>query len=320
MSRRAEQLPSNPLAPNDSVSPSPSLALPREKQKLTPPSIGCTALPLALHLIDVELLRRGNETGPCSDTATLFANYKRSRLSNLSEAMDTYRPKYYIVDWVVKAVYHIAHLAQQFLSSVAVRNGGLAAPPPSSWTELLQLMPSSYLRLVITLEMSIGQGKLPEESDFPPTLRGSAQISFSMPDMGKFLQAGRGEEDREQEGERGRVTEVAEEQGQGQTPNLAYDFDIAAAMDFMGDDMSFDTPQPGQGGPFGTPQASQGMLSETQAPQGQPEVSQPGDPSLFRSAENSRPDLDAVFGDDFQNGDDFDEWANRILGMDSIPF
>lgn len=288
---------------------------------LTHPSIGCTALPLALHLIDVELLRQGSETGPCSDTAALFANYKRSRLSNLSEAMDTYRPKYYIVDWVVKAVYHIVHLAQQVLSSVAIRNG-LSGLSPTSWTELLQLMPSSYLRLVITLEMSIGQGKLPEESDFPPTLRGSAQISFAVPGVDRFLQAGGEDRGRERE-EEGRVTEVSEqeqEQEQSGGPNLTYDFDIAAAMDLMGDDMSFDTPRPGQGSvPFGTPQADQGGIS-FQGPQGQAEGNgRSGDPSLFRTVEDSAPDMD-MFGGEFHTGDDFDEWANRILGIDAIPF
>lgn len=237
--------------------------------------------------------------------------------------MDTYRPKYYIVDWVVKAVYHIVHLAQQFLSSVAARNG-LAGLEPTSWTELLQLMPSSYLRLVITLEMSIGQGKLPEESDFPPTLRGSAQISLSMPGVGKFLPcspAGQREREQEREEEQGRVTEVTEqEQEQGQGPNLTYDFDIAAAMDFMGDDMSFETPQPGQGGgPFETQQAGQAAMSFDR-PQGQSEgISQPGDPSLFRSVENNPPDLDAMLGNEFQN-DEFDKWANRVLGIDAIPF
>ncbi|KAL2105634.1 hypothetical protein VUR80DRAFT_8006 [Thermomyces stellatus] len=244
--------------------------------------------------------------------------------------MATYRPKYYIVDWVVKAVYHIAHLANQVLSSVAVREG-LAGLSPSSWTELLQLMPTSYLRLVITLEMSIGQGKLPEESDFPPTLRGSAQISFSVPDVGRFLQIGapaQREEAQEEKEEQGRVTDVTE---QGQLSNMAYDFGVAAATGFMGDDMPFYTPQPGPEVPFQTPQPAQGGVEldpphtgyggmPFEAPPGQERefsgsVSQPEDASATGAA-----DLGAIFGDDFQGGDDFDEWANRVLGVESIPF
>ena len=230
--------------------------------------------------------------------------------------MDTYRPKYYIVDWVVKAVHHIVHLARQFLAPVAVRGGPSA---PSSWTELLQLMPSSYLRLVITLEMSIGQGKLPEESDFPPTLRGSAEISVSIPDMGKFLQARpeRRERDQEAEKEQARVTEITDE-----APNLTYDFDIAAAMDFMGDDVSFQTPQPGQGVSFGTPQPNQDGAPFEAPRAGRDDfgpVNMAADGPFPSAAENTAPDFDAVFGG-YQAGDDFDEWANRVLGIEAIPF
>lgn len=285
------------MAPNDSVSPpcaSPKLDIPGTP--LTPPRIGCTALPLALHLIDVELLRQGTEQGPCSDTTALFANYKRSRLSNLSEAMDTYRPKYYIVDWVVKAVWHIVHLARQFLSSMA--------PPglsPSSWTELLQLMPSSYLRLVITLEMSISHGKLPEESDFPPMLRGSAQLSLSVPDMGKFLSADAGGR-AEEEGHTGdkdgaRVAEVT-----GEDADPSYDFGLGAAMDFFGHDMSFETPQAPRGDEFA------GVTNP------------PADAPLPSAVEGDSPGLEAVFGGGVQAGDDFDEWASRVLGLDAGPF
>lgn len=244
----------------------------------------------------MELLRQGTEQGPCSDTTALFANYKRSRLSNLSEAMDTYRPKYYIVDWVVKAVWHIVHLARQFLSSMA--------PPglsPSSWTELLQLMPSSYLRLVITLEMSISHGKLPEESDFPPTLRGSAQLSLSIPDMGKFLSADTGcrheDENAAADKNGGRVTEVT-----SGGPDLSYDFDLGASMDFFGDDMLFETPQASQGD----------ELNGVTNP--------PADAPFPSAVDDTSPDLQAIFGGGVQAGDDFDEWASRVLGLDAGPF
>lgn len=260
--------------------------------------IGCTALPLALHLIDAELLRKENEQGPCSDTVTLFANYKRSRLMNLSEAMDTYRPKYYIVDWVVKAVWHIVHLARQFLSSMAVHNGVMGLSP-TSWTELLQLMPSSYLRLVITLEMSISHGKLPEESDFPPTLRTSAEISFSIPNMSKYLEFDTGarqspEKNRTEEEDR-RVTEVVDE-----STNFSNNFDFNNAMDTLGDDLMFQTPRTHQ----------QDKVTEVVNPVVEPP------PPMSSAPMDTSTGLDAFDGT-FQGEDEFDEWANRVLGLDS---
>lgn len=261
--------------------------------------IGCTALPLALHLIDAELLRQDNEQGPCSDTVTLFANYKRSRLMNLSEAMDTYRPKYYIVDWVVKAVWHIVHLARQFLSSMAVQNGVMGLSP-TSWTELLQLMPSSYLRLVITLEMSISHGKLPEESDFPPTLRTSAEISFSIPNMSKYLEFDTAprqssEKNRTEEQEDRRVTEVVDD-----GPDFSTNFDFSTAMDSLGDDLVFQTPRTHH----------QDKVAEVVNPVAEPP------PPMVSTAMDTSTGLDAFDGT-FQGEDEFDEWANRVLGLDS---
>ena len=41
----------------------------------------------------------------------------------------------------------------------------------SSALDMLKSRPSSYLRLVMTLDMSISNGRLPDECDFPPSLR-----------------------------------------------------------------------------------------------------------------------------------------------------
>ena len=149
--------------------------------------------------------------------------------------------------------------------------------------------------------MSISHGKLPEESDFPPTLRGSAQLSLSVPDMGKFLDedaSGRSEEEnRAAERDEGRVAEVT-----GEGADLDYDFDLDAAMDFFGDDMSFETPQAGQGDDF------EGVTN--------PSV----DPPLPSGIDDTSTDLEAIFGGGVQAGDDFDEWATRVLGLDAGPF
>ena len=218
---------------------------------------------------------------------------------NLSEAMDTYRPKYYIVDWVVKAVWHIVHLARQFLSSMAVHNGVMGLSP-TSWTELLQLMPSSYLRLVITLEMSISHGKIPEESDFPPTLRTSAEISFSIPNMGKYLEFNTPsrqspEKNRTEEEEQDRrVTEIVDE-----SANFSTNFDFGTTMDSLGEDLVFQTPRTHQ----------QDKVIEVN-----PVVEPP--PPMPSASMDTSTGLDAFDGT-FQGEDEFDEWANRVLGLDT---
>lgn len=49
----------------------------------------------------------------------------------------------------------------------------------ASWIEILQLQPSCYLRLAMTMDLSISHGKLPEESDFPPGLRDVIRSSIT---------------------------------------------------------------------------------------------------------------------------------------------
>lgn len=140
-----------------------------------PCSVGCTAFPLALQILDVKLF---NSQTPNSGTSSpSFAQHKQQQLNVLIEAMKTYRPRYDGVDWVARAVRYIVDLAQQHLPAIRTRNGS----PVSSWTEILQLQPKYYLRLAMTMDLSIRNGKLPLESDFPQSLRGIFQDKLLMP-------------------------------------------------------------------------------------------------------------------------------------------
>ncbi|KAH7010070.1 fungal-specific transcription factor domain-containing protein [Ilyonectria destructans] len=138
-------------------------------------AVGCTAFPLALQILDVKLF---NSQTPNSGTSSpSFAQHKQQQLNVLIEAMKTYRPRYDGVDWVARAVRYIVDLAQQHLPAIRTRNGS----PVSSWTEILQLQPKYYLRLAMTMDLSIRNGKLPLESDFPQSLRGIFQDKLLMP-------------------------------------------------------------------------------------------------------------------------------------------
>ena len=109
-------------------------------------SIGCTAFPLALQMIDVELHPKTSQ--------------KQQHVENLVKQMKSYKNKYYITDWVMRAIRHVVELARQRDDSGA-----------SSALDMLKSRPSYYLRLVMTLDMSISNGRLPDECDFPPSLR-----------------------------------------------------------------------------------------------------------------------------------------------------
>lgn len=136
-------------------------------------AVACTALPLMLNILDVKLSSLSANSALDSDAASAM---KQHRLNILIEAMRTYQPQYDGVDWVSEIVRHIVNLAQierPPASSIGVK------PPINDWTDILALQPSSYLRLALALDLSLSKGRLPEDGDFPVSLRGLFTGGFS---------------------------------------------------------------------------------------------------------------------------------------------
>ncbi|KAK1996476.1 fungal-specific transcription factor domain-containing protein [Colletotrichum falcatum] len=130
-------------------------------------AVACTALPLVLHILDVKLSASSRSFDPNTQSAL-----KQHRLNILIEAMKIYQPQYDGVDWISETIRHIVNLAQ------------IESPPPGEpqnaggravivdWTDILASQPSSYLRLALTMDLSLSKGRLPEDGDFPFSLRG----------------------------------------------------------------------------------------------------------------------------------------------------
>lgn len=97
--------------------------------------------------------------------------------------MKTYRPRYDGVDWVAKSVRYIVDLAQKHLPMLETRSESTI----SSWTEILQQYPNYYLRLAMTMDLSIRNGKIPNETDFPLSLRGIFDSKLLMSPMSMML-------------------------------------------------------------------------------------------------------------------------------------
>ncbi|KAF5980242.1 cutinase transcription factor 1 beta [Fusarium coicis] len=128
-------------------------------------AIGCTAFPLALQMIDVELLRPKK---PSSPEEGVKLTQKERHVENILKQMKSYKKKYYITDWVMRAIRHVVELARQRSPAPMSTDDDSS---PSSCLDMLKTRPSYYLRLVMTLDMSISNGRLPDECDFPPSLR-----------------------------------------------------------------------------------------------------------------------------------------------------
>ncbi|KAI1119139.1 hypothetical protein F5Y14DRAFT_396631 [Nemania sp. NC0429] len=145
-------------------------------------AIACTATPLVLHIIDVKLLyqNRLRLSTPDEKRRTVL---KQQRLNILIEAMKTYQPQYDGVDYVSETIRHIVNLAQIDPPPTGSPTPSISAFPEdpsadnmrpiiSDWTDILASHPGSYLRLTMTLDISISKGRLATEADFPVKLRG----------------------------------------------------------------------------------------------------------------------------------------------------
>ncbi|KAF5519523.1 Cutinase transcription factor 1 beta [Colletotrichum aenigma] len=138
-------------------------------------AVACTALPLVLHILDVKLSASSRSFDPNTQSAL-----KQHRLNILIEAMKTYQPQYDGVDWVSETIRHIVNLAQiDSATGEAPASANEGGAVIADWTDILASQPSSYLRLALTMDLSLSKGRLPEDGDFPVSLRGLFTGGFS---------------------------------------------------------------------------------------------------------------------------------------------
>lgn len=92
----------------------------------------------------------------------------------LVEAMKTYQPQYDGVDWVSETIRHAICLARwdHATPRQELENNTRKGIDMADWTEMLSSRPGWYLRLALTIDLSLSKGRFPEDRDFPVGLRG----------------------------------------------------------------------------------------------------------------------------------------------------
>ncbi|KAF7560803.1 hypothetical protein G7046_g3341 [Stylonectria norvegica] len=130
-------------------------------------AVACTATPLALHVLDVKLSAMSLSSD--SPEPDLRSVQKHVRLKSLIDSMKTYHAQYDVADFVVNAVRHIVDLIQLEGIHPVI---GSSAKDSFEWTDILSMNPSLYLRLALTIDLSLSKDRLPDDRDFPPSLRG----------------------------------------------------------------------------------------------------------------------------------------------------
>lgn len=139
-------------------------------------AVGCTALPLALHMLKIK----------SSPSAAIGAvpfgtpeSETQARLNTLIQAMKEYHPRHEGAAWVSKIIRYFMECT--YLEESTSRSGETRDPfllelsrkarqvAPQART--LSCQPTNYLRLALTIDLGLSNSCLPEEGDFPPTLR-----------------------------------------------------------------------------------------------------------------------------------------------------
>ncbi|KAM5343923.1 hypothetical protein ACJ41O_012460 [Fusarium nematophilum] len=115
--------------------------------------IACTALPLALHVINCRLTSCLPSSGP----------------GFLIDAMKTYEYLYDGVEWVSETIKLI--MRQRELVQLIESTFSGSTHRTKKWENIIATNPICYLRLAMTMDLSFSQGRLPEERDFPRRLR-----------------------------------------------------------------------------------------------------------------------------------------------------
>ncbi|KAF5026737.1 hypothetical protein F66182_1156 [Fusarium sp. NRRL 66182] len=123
-------------------------------------AVACTALPLAMHMVDVKM-------SAASSAAEIWARpevaSKQSRLNVLIQVFKELHPKY-------DGVHSISKTIRNFMEGTCIED-----PSPLQLTndhsDVLARSPTYYLRLALTIDVCLSQDRLPQDSDFPVLIR-----------------------------------------------------------------------------------------------------------------------------------------------------
>lgn len=140
-------------------------------------AVGCTALPLALYMLDVKL-NSAPSTSPKAVHTLPQVSESQSRLNLLIQAMKEYHPRYEGADWISKTIRYFMECT--YLDEPLSSSMDPVYSNHRSWGQhfegvqagVLTSNPTYYLRLALTMDLSLSQDRLPEETDFPLEIRG----------------------------------------------------------------------------------------------------------------------------------------------------
>jgi hypothetical protein len=132
-------------------------------------AVACTALPLAMHMVDIKMSAASSaaEIWSRPDVAS-----KQSRLNVLIQVFRELHPKY-------DGVHSISKTIRYFMECVGV-NEPTQMMITNDQSDVLARSPAQYLRLALTIDVCLSQDRLVQDSDFPAALRRYVNMNQSL--------------------------------------------------------------------------------------------------------------------------------------------
>ncbi|EEU38002.1 uncharacterized protein NECHADRAFT_84388 [Fusarium vanettenii 77-13-4] len=127
-------------------------------------AVSCTALPLALHVLDAKL----SATDHCTSTDARVE--KQNHLNVLIDVMREYRPRHEEADCITRAIRYFMECTYLEPTPSSPREATGGQSPGMS--DVLTGNPTQYLKLALTLDLSLSHDRLPVEKDFPVQIQG----------------------------------------------------------------------------------------------------------------------------------------------------
>ncbi|KAG7040727.1 fungal specific transcription factor domain-containing protein [Colletotrichum scovillei] len=149
-------------------------------KRLPVTAISCTALPLLLHFLDVEM-----SSAAADNENPQRLELMKYRLKILKSAMEVYRFQYEGVEWVSDAINQVVKLAQVGAMTDAEpsmlqrsRPGSIGV---SGSIEALNFQPRWYLRIAFTIDVAFSKGRLPDDAQFLRSFSGFGVFETKLP-------------------------------------------------------------------------------------------------------------------------------------------
>jgi len=123
-------------------------------------AISCTALPLLLHILDVEILSSSQSTHSHN------ANFNKHRLEVLRKAMETYEFQYEGTNWIngaIKRIVGLKSVAPALDPPKADGSCQLRSANVNGWIRMLTFQPGRYLHLAFAIDLTMSRGRLPDK-------------------------------------------------------------------------------------------------------------------------------------------------------------